>query len=57
MNRLFHLLLVLAGTPDLSGQLNRMGASCWNRRDVLGIGRLSATAAAEALQLVFGSEN
>ena len=44
-------LLVLAGTPGLRGQLNSMDASFWGRlgEGLLGIGRLSPSAAREAL--------
>ena len=45
-------MLVLAGTPGLLGHLGRMNASFWDRlgSGLLGIGRLSATAAREALE-------
>ena len=43
-------LLVLAGTPNLRGHLNAMGASFWNRAERFPIGRLDAGAAAEALR-------
>ena len=44
-------LLVLAGTPGLPTHLGKMNASFWDRlgRGLLGIGRLSAAAAKEAL--------
>ena len=45
-------LLVLAGTPGLLAHLGRMDASFWDRlgRGLLGIGRLSAAAARDALR-------
>lgn len=43
-------LLVLAGTPGLPAHLRKMDASFWDRGRRLGIGRLSAAAAREALQ-------
>ena len=43
-------LLVLAGTPGLPAHLRKMDASFWDRGRRLGIGRLSAAAAKEALQ-------
>ena len=43
------LLLVMAGTPDLKDHLGRMEATFWSRSKVLGIGRLTPTATAEAL--------
>ena len=42
-------LLVLAGTPDLEARLGRMGASFWDRAEVLDVNRLSREATAEAL--------
>ncbi len=46
------LLLVLAGTPRLPAHLNEMDASFWDRlgEGLLGIGRLSAAAARQALE-------
>lgn len=46
-------LLVLAGTPNLQGHLNRMGASFWNRAEQIRVGRLGEAAAAEALRRPF----
>lgn len=46
-------LLVLAGTPNLQGHLNRMGASFWNRAEQLRIGRLDESATREALRRPF----
>ena len=45
-------LLVLAGTPGLPARLGAMNATFWNRlgRGRLGVGRLSADAARQALQ-------
>ena len=42
-------LLVLAGTPNLQGRFNAMGATFWDRAEHLGIGRLDAAASADAL--------
>lgn len=42
-------LLVLAGTPNLEGRFNAMGATFWDRAEHLGIGRLDAVASADAL--------
>lgn len=47
------LLLVLAGTPDLEGRLNAMGASFWSRALRMRIGRLAPDAAREALRRPF----
>ena len=47
-------LLVLAGTPGLPAHLRAMDASFWDRNRRLGIGRLSETAAKEALQEPLG---
>lgn len=46
------LLLVLAGTPRLPAHFNEMDASFWDRlgEGLLGIGRLSAAAARQALE-------
>ena len=46
-------LLVLAGTPNLRSRLNRMGASFWNRAQLVRVGRLSEAAAAAALERPF----
>lgn len=50
------LLLVLAGTPNLEGHLNAMGASFWNRAQQLRIGRLSEEATGEAFSRPFRDE-
>lgn len=42
-------LLVLAGTPNLPDHLDRIDATFWDRSEVIGVGRLSATATQEAL--------
>ena len=42
-------LLVMAGTPDLQRHLDTMSATFWSRARKLGIGRLDAASAAEAL--------
>lgn len=42
-------LLVLAGTPNIEGHLNAMGASFWSRSEQLRIGRLDGSATREAL--------
>ena len=42
-------LLVLAGTPNLPGHLNRMDASFWSRAEQLGVGRLTEEASRDAL--------
>ncbi len=47
------LLLVLAGTPDLEGRLNAMGASFWSRAMKIRIGRLGRDATREALRRPF----
>ncbi len=49
-------LLVLAGTPNLEGRLNAMGASFWDRAEILRIGRLDDEATREALRRPFASE-
>lgn len=49
-------LLVLAGTPNLQGHLNRMGVSFWNRAEQMRVGRLGAAAAAEALRRPFEAD-
>ncbi len=46
-------LLVLAGTPNLRSRLNRMGASFWNRAQLVRVGRLSEDGAAAALERPF----
>ncbi len=50
-------LLVLAGTPGLTRQLDRMSATFWNRAKHIGIGRLDEAAAAEALVRPFAEQN
>lgn len=42
-------LLILAGTPNLEGRLERMDASFWSRAKKLGIGRLDDAATKSAL--------
>lgn len=46
-------LLVLAGTPNLRGHLDGMGASFWNRAQELRIGRLDDAAASEGFRRPF----
>ena len=48
-------LLVLAGTPDLHTRLNTLGASFWNRAEILPIGRLPLVEAEEALRRPFAA--
>ena len=43
-------LLVLAGTPDLRDQLNKMDATFWSRSDPVGVGLLSNEATREAIE-------
>ena len=43
------LLLVLAGTPDLSSRLNSVQATFWSRIRTIGVGLLSSEAAKEAI--------
>ena len=45
------VMLILAGTPDLPSHLNAMGASFWDRSEVLPVGRLESTAAADAIRV------
>ena len=49
-------LLVLAGTPDLRARLSEMGASFWSRAESLPVGRLDATATAEAIRRPLAAE-
>ena len=49
-------LLVLAGTPNLEGRLNAMGASFWNRAEQIRVGRLSEESTAAAIQRPFADE-
>ena len=42
-------LLVLAGTPGLTARLNALSATFWDRGELIGVGRLTPAAAAEAL--------
>lgn len=49
-------LLVLAGTPDLRARLSEMGASFWSRAETLPVGRLDATATAEAIRRPLAAE-
>ena len=43
-------LLVLAGTPDIVDRLGRMEASFWHRIERMHLGRLDASAAAQAIE-------
>ena len=45
------LLLILAGTPDISARLNKIEAAFWDRLDKIGIGLLDAEAAQNALRI------
>ena len=45
------LLLILAGTPDITTRLNVIEATFWDRLNKIGIGLLSAEAAHEALRI------
>ena len=45
------LLLILAGTPDITPRLNAIEATFWDRLNKIDIGLLSAEAAREALQI------
>ena len=45
------LLLILAGTPNITTRLNEIEATFWDRLNKIGIGRLSAEAAREALRI------
>ena len=49
-------LLVLAGTPGLTRNLDRMSATFWNRAKHIGVGRLDEAAAAEALVRPFAEQ-
>ena len=49
--------LVLAGTPNLRAHLQTMGASFWSRGHRVRIGRLDASAAANAIRLPLQSED
>ena len=42
-------LLALAGTPGLAARLNALSATFWDRGELIGVGRLTAAAAGEAL--------
>ena len=44
------LLVILAGTPDLSPRLNMIEATFWNRLEKVGIGRLDFEASRQALE-------
>ena len=44
------LLLILAGTPNISTRLNKIEATYWDRLDKIGIGLLDAEAARRALR-------
>ena len=45
------LLLILAGTPNISARLNKIEAAFWDRLDKVGIGLLDAEAAQKALRI------
>ena len=45
------LLLILAGTPNISARLNRIEATFWGRSRRIGIGPLEEAAACEALRI------
>lgn len=45
------LLLILAGTPNISTRLNEIEATYWDRLDKIGIGLLDAEAAHKALRI------
>ena len=45
------LLLILAGTPNISARLNKIEATFWDRLDKVGIGLLEAEAAQKALRI------
>ena len=45
------LLLILAGTPNITTRLNAIEATFWDRLNKIGIGLLSAEAAREALRI------
>ena len=45
------LLLIFAGTPDISARLNRIEAAFWDRSRRIGIGPLDDAAAREALRI------
>ena len=45
------LLLILAGTPNISALLNKIEAAFWDRLDKVGIGLLDAEAAQKALRI------
>ena len=45
------MLLILAGTPDITPRLNAIEATFWDRLNKIDIGLLSAEAAREALQI------
>ena len=45
------LLLILAGTPDISARLNKIEAAFWDRSRRIGIGPLDDAAAREALRV------
>lgn len=45
------VILLLAGTPDLPRHLNTMEASFWDRSEILPLGLLSPSAAADAIRI------
>lgn len=50
------VMLLLAGTPDLSRRLNSMGASFWGRSTILPLGLLDSDAAADAIRIPMEAE-
>lgn len=53
--RKYPFLLVLAGTPNLERRLNAMGASFWDRANLLRIGRLDESGTDEAFRRPFAT--
>ena len=47
------IILALAGTPELPRRLNSMESAFWDRSEVLRIGLLNRTAAADAIRIPF----
>ena len=47
------IILALAGTPELPRRLNSMESTFWDRSEVLRIGLLNRTAAADAIRIPF----
>ena len=50
VGRRLPFLLVLAGTPNLRGHLDSIGASFWNRAERIPVGRLDPAATSEAFR-------